>query len=253
MKGKFLYLLLLLVIYPGALFAQSGAKEAASPPTLTVTGHGEIFAAPDRAVVRVGVIAQEKEAANAQARVNVIGGQVIEAIQQMNIPAEKLTTVGLTLSPVYSRQGPAIQEEAPEPIIVAYRARNTIQVVIEDLSRVGGVIDASVKAGANQLDGLSFDLKDDAKHKDQALRLAVQEARRKAEAIASAMGVEIENAEEVLEGGISILRPQVNMARAFSAEAAAPIAPGQVGVEASVTIRYRITADKPQSGWKTGS
>lgn len=254
MKNKLVCLMILLLIYPATLLAQTGTKESAPPPTMTVTGHGKVFAAPDRAIVRLGVISQEKEAAEAQAQASAVVGRAIEQLKQLGIPSEKITTVGLTLTPVYSRQSPTPRQEPVEPAIIAYRARNTIKVVIDDLSRVGNVIDTSVKAGANQLEGVSFELKDDAKYSDQALRLAVREARRKADAIADALGVAVQGVEEISEGGIDVVRPQMHMARAFSAEASTPIEPGQVGVDASVTIKFSIAGgDKSHDAAKTGS
>lgn len=180
MNKKILRLLMVLAIYPASVLAQTDLKEAAPTPTLTVTGHGEVWAAPDQAIIRLGVISQAKEASDAQQQSSKVVSLALEKFKQMNIPSEKITTAGLTLSPVFSRQNPKAQEEPFEPLIVAYRARNTLQVVIDDISKVGEVIDTGVKAGANQLEGLSFELKEDSKYKDQALRLAVQEARRKA-------------------------------------------------------------------------
>lgn len=251
MSGKIMSLLLVLLICPASISAQTDSKEVSPAPTMTVTGHGEVSAAPDQALVRLGVISQAKEASDAQQQSSKVISLALEKFRQMNIPSEKITTGGLALSPVFSRQNPRAQEEPFEPSIVAYRARNTLQIVIEDIGKVGEVIDIGVKSGANQLEGLSFELKEDGKYKDQALRLAVQEARRKADAIAEAMGVQIEAVEEISEGGIHIMRPQVQAVRAFSAEAGTPVEPGQVQVEATVTIRYRIAGgDKVQDSGK---
>lgn len=249
--NKLLYLLPILLLYPVWALAQSDMKADNSKPTLTVTGHGEVHAAPDQAIIRLGAVAQAKEAAGAQQQASKIVNQVLEKLKQMDIPSEKITTVGLTLSPVFSRPSQRGVEEPQEPIIVGFRAHNSIQVVIDDISKVGDVIDAGVSAGANQLEGLSFEIKEDGKYKEEALRLAVKEARKKADAIAEAVGVEIVGVDEISEGGINFIRPQMQMARTFSAEAATPVQPGQVSVQASVTVRYRITpgnkADKSVS------
>ena len=167
----------------------------------------------------------------------------------MNIASEKITTVGLTLSPLYSRSNPKGTGEPREPTIVGYRARNSIQVVIDDIGKVGDVIDACVTAGANQLENISFEIGEEGKYKEQALRQAVVEARKKADVIAEAVGAEIAGVDEISEGGINFIRPQMQMARTFTAEAATPVQPGQVSVEASVTIRYRINeGNKTQEG-----
>ncbi|MDY0039099.1 MAG: SIMPL domain-containing protein [Desulforhabdus sp.] len=242
MTKKILSLFLVLLIYPLSILAQTHTKETASAPALTVTGYGEAFVAPDQAIIRLGVISQAKEASAAQQQSNRVASSALDKFKRMNIPVEKITTAGLTLSPVFSRQSPKGPEEALQPSIVGYRARNMLQVVIDDIGKVGEVIDAGVNAGANQMEGVSFELKEDGKYKDQALRLAVQDARRKADAIAAALGVEIEAVHEILEGGVNVIRPQMQMARAFAAEAGAPVEPGQVKVDATVTIRFCIAA-----------
>jgi len=254
MIKKILSLVLVLIVYPACILAQTDSKQTVAAPTLTVTGHGEVSTAPDQAIIRLGVISQATEASTAQRQSNEVASLALDKFKQMNIPGEKITTAGLTLSPVFSRQSPKGTDEPFEPQIVAYRARNTLQVVLEDLSRVGQVIDTGVRAGANHMEGLTFELREDGKYKDQALRLAVQDARRKADTIAAAMGVEIEAVHEIAEGGISVMRPQMQAARVFAAETGTPVEPGQVKVEATVTIRYRIAGgDKAHNSDKAGS
>ena len=218
------------------------------PPMLTVTGEGESSARPDRAVVRLGAAAQAESASAAQEQVNQVMQAAIEAIRAAGIREEMISTAGIALYPVYSdhtpRPMPAGQQRPPEPRIVAYRASNGVRVIVDDLSKVGDVIDEGVKAGANQIEELSFQLKDDTAARRNALTSAAKQARAKADAIAQAMGLRIDSVIDVTEGGVHVLRPRMELARAGVAAmdaAGTPVQPGQVDVQATVTVTYRVS------------
>lgn len=226
------------------LLASSSVAQAAGPEgettvsTLTVSGHGEIAATPDQAVVRLGAVVQAAEAASAQKQVNQIMERAIKQVRSLTIPPEMITTSGLTLEPVYSHSKPAREPQASR--IIGYRASNTILVQTDDLDKIGKVIDTAVAAGANRIEGLAFRLRNDSKFRQQALQLAVKEARAKAETIASAMHVRIVAVREISETGGRVMRPQLQMAKAYTANSATPVQPGQIQVEAGVTVRYQI-------------
>jgi len=208
-------------------------------PVLTVSGMGEARVAPDLATVRLGVVAQAATARTAQEQVSRAAGAVLEAVRKQGVKAEDIQTSGLSLSPLYS-QG---RNENQAPKITGYQANNTVTVRIEDLAKVGPVIDAGLGAGANTLDGVEFGLRNDEAARAQALADAAAKARAKAETLAKALGLRLGGILEVAEGGISVSPPPYTRARLAMSEMAAetPVAPGQVGVQASVTIRYRIS------------
>ncbi len=216
------------------------------PPTLTVTGDGESSSRPDRAVVQLGAAAQAESAAAAQEKVNQIMQAAIEAIRGTGVRDEMITTAGISLYPVYTDHVPRpLQggQNPPEPRIVAYRAGNSVRVTLDEIAKVGDVIDAGVSAGANQIENVSFQLKDDTAARRDALTRAAKEARSKADAIAQAMGLRIGGVLDVSEGGVNVIRPRFEFARAGVAamDAATPVQPGQVDVQASVTVTYRVS------------
>lgn len=210
------------------------------PPGLTVHGQAQVQAAPDRAVVRLGASVQADQAAEAQGQVNKIVRQAVEKIKALGIAEANIQTADLTLAPVYAQERE--DRKAREPRVVGYRASNVIQVQVEDLAKLGAVIDAAVASGANRLEDLSFGLKNDTEHRQKALRQAVEEARAKAQAIAAALDVRLEGISEAEEGGVDLVRPQLALARAADGvmSAPTPVQPGQLQVRASVTLRYRI-------------
>jgi uncharacterized protein YggE len=220
-----------------------GGPPVDAMPTLIVSGSGHARVAPDEAHVRLGVVAQAPTARAVQARVSRTANAVLDAVRKVGIAAEEIQTSGLSLSPLYSqiRQG----NDNQPPKITGYQANNTITVRVSDLAKVGPVIDAGLGAGANTLDGVDFGLRNDEAARAQALADAARTARAKAETLAKALGVRLGEILEVAEGGVSLSpppSPRYGRARveAASMMAPTPVSVGQVGVEASVTLRYRI-------------
>jgi uncharacterized protein YggE len=211
------------------------------PPALVVTGNGEVLAAPDEASVRLGIVRQAPAAQSAQDQASAVAQQILNEIRKLGVMPEQIQTARLILSPVYAPRSP---ESRDAPRIVAYNASNTVTVRLENLSLVGPVIDAGLKAGANQLEGVQFGLRNELPARQQALKQAVNEARSKAEAMAEALRINLGEVLEVSEGGS--VSPRFDMAvssRALEAASApqTPVSPGQIQVFANVTIRYRIS------------
>jgi uncharacterized protein YggE len=126
---------------------------------------------------------------------------------------------------------------------VAYNAQNVVSVRLEDLALVGQVIDAGLRAGANQLEGVQFGLRNELPSREKALKEAVGEARKKAEAIAEALNVRLAGVLEVSEGGVSVSKLDLALAGRAQQESFAsftPVAPGELEVQANVTIRFLI-------------
>jgi uncharacterized protein YggE len=211
------------------------------PPTLVVTGEGEVYAAPDLAVVTLGAVAQAPDAISAQNQVNQLMQKTIDAIKATGISEEKIKTTGLSLSPVYTGGGMRDRIDS-EPRISGYRASNAVEVRLDDPKSAGNVIDAGMKAGANQLQGLWFTLKDDSKQRQQALESAVKQASEKAKTLAAALGVKLEGVQLVTEEfGGGMPRPYAGPRLAEAMTMDTPIQPGQAQVTAHVSVTYRIS------------
>ncbi len=236
----------LLIAAGAAADAQAAAPASeAGIPTITVTGTGDVAAAPDRAQVSLGAVVETRQATDAQGQLAQVIQRVLKEVKALGIPEEKIRTTGVSLTPVYSQPKPKSDPEPEGPRIVGYRATNSVRVQMDDLGRVGAVIDAGIAAGANQLSNLSFELRDDLAHRQQALKLAAREARVKAEAIAAALGLQLGEVLEVREDGAQASYP---IERRFVAPAAAgtSIQPGQVQLAAAVTVRFRLIGPKTE-------
>ena len=211
-----------------------------SPPVLVVSGSGQVLATPDEANVRLGIVRQAATAQAAQDQVNTIAQEILNAIGKLGVPSNQIQSARIQLSPVYAPRSP---ESRDAPRIVAYNATNVVAVRVNNLSMIGAVIDAGLKAGANQLEGVQFGLRNDLPAREEALKQAVQEARSKAQVMADALRVNLAEVLEASESGVSVVPLAETVAAprlaAFAAET--PVSPGQIQVQASVTIRYRIS------------
>lgn len=235
-----------ILLLAGALALPALAQERETPtpmreiPSIIVTGTSEVQAAPDEAHVRLGVSKQASSAASAQNAANEVAQRILANMAELRVDRKQIQTGQLSLFPIYAPVKPGSEDE---PRVVAYRATNTITIRLNDMARIGPVIDGGLKAGANEVQGVDFALKNDAAARESALRQAVAEARGKARAIAEALEVRLGDVLTVQEGSVSLRPPQplagvAMMAR--RADVATPVSPGEVTVSATVTVRYRI-------------
>jgi uncharacterized protein YggE len=220
------------------LAGRAAAQETIRPvtPQIVTQGTGEVRVAPDRAIARFGVQIDAADARTAQDRVNEAMQRVVQALRRLQIPENRIGTERLDLSPIYEQPRPG-QETRPR--LTGYRAANIVRVELDDLARLGPVIDAAVGAGANDVEGIEFTLSNEAPHRMEALRKASQEARAKAQAIAEALGVRPGVLIEATEGGVEVVPPRP-VAFVREALAATPVQPGELTVRATVTVRYAI-------------
>ena len=233
----------LLTLFFTPVLALAQRTDVPPAPLIVVNGNAEIEAVPDEATVRLGIVRQAATAQAAQEQANTVGQEILNAITKLGIQQQRIQTSRLTLTPVYAPQRPESREA---PRIVAYTAANIISVDVDKLNQIGPVIDAGLTAGANQLEGVQFRLKNDLPAREQALKKAVTEARQKAETIAEALGVRLGAVMEVSEAGVSVV-PVAAMggfaeARVASLAAQTPVSPGQLEIRANVSVKFRIEA-----------
>jgi hypothetical protein len=209
---------------------------------LAVSGDGEARVAPDEATVRLGVTAQAPTARAAQEQVSRTANAILDGVRKLGVPAEQIQTSDLNLSPLYSQNRPGGTGDNGEPRISGYQASNLVTIRLTRLDLVGPVVDAGLGAGANRLDGVTFGLRDDQGARAEALTAAVGSARSKAQALARALKVRLVRILDVAEGGVRVAPPPMggpSMRVAAMAEST-PVAAGQVGVSAGVTVRWEI-------------
>jgi uncharacterized protein len=227
----------------GALSAPLAADPAPAVPALSsirVTGDARISARPDRVQIDLGVqtlAAQSQQAAAGNARSL---DAVLAAVKSAAGPAGQLRTVSYSLSPNYQ-----YHPGGGEPTITGYTAVNVVEVTLDDLGRMGDVIDAATRAGANRVQGIQFTLRDQDAVRAEALRQAAQRAHAEAEVLAGALNLKILRVLTVDETspGIVPLRAHVAVARAMAggaAEAPTPVEAGTLDVSAQVVLLVEV-------------
>ena len=235
MIKKNLWLVLMAMLLCLGMSSVAMAAPGPGPAVISVSGYGKADVSPDMATVNIGIVTTGKTAQLAQAENAKIASDVTAALGQLGIFSKDIQT-HYTMSPVY--------EKGDYRKAVGYRANNTVTVTVNDVAKAGQVIDAALKSGATDVNGLSFGLKDAKSVRNTALQMAVQDARSKADAIAAALGVKIVGIQNVKEDGGNFARYEVANARLAKLDGAAmadtPVSAGNVEVNADVHIDFQI-------------
>lgn len=241
LRALMLCSILLAFTVPAAATAQEapGAMHMMQPaPALNLSAYGEVKVAPDMATISFAVVTEASSAAEAM-RLNAARmTQVMTALRRAGIAERDVQTSGLNLSAQYDY----VQNEPPR--LRGYQAQNRVTVIINDLDAVGSTADAVVAAGVNQIDGISFGLKDPSAAENRARQLAVRALQGKASLYADALGVRLGGIRSLSEGGGYSPPPPMPMyaARAEMAMDAGstPIAAGQLTVRIDISGVYDI-------------
>jgi uncharacterized protein YggE len=221
-----------------AVWAGVGRPEAAHGQTagqataigITVTGVGTIKAAPDRADFSFGVETQAETAEAALATNNAAVQKVIAAVRAAG--AINVQTQQVSVYPRYATDGTKI---------VGYSATNTVSARISDLAKAGAIVEAALKAGANQVFGPQFSIGNQSALYKNALNDAYADARSKAQSIAGATGVALGRVVNVVEGGGFFPTPLGGRDEGAPAEAPLPLEPGLQEIQASLTVTFLIS------------
>jgi uncharacterized protein YggE len=209
-------------------------------PQIVVSANGEVQVTPDRARVMLGVETEAPTAQAASQQNAELQGKVIAALRAAGIPQASIRTTGFNVAPK--------QENIPETRkwrVDGYRVTNLVVVTVDDVSRTGQVIDAALGVGANRVAGLNFEIRDPSAAREEAIRQAVERARREANIAAVAAGGSIAGLLEINVNTFDMPqpRPMMEMAMRSSAdEAPTPISEGSQAVTVNVTTRWEYRA-----------
>ena len=200
---------------------------------MVVIGEGLVHAVPDRAWITIGAESRAPSPREAQRRNTELMQPVQDKLRAAGIGADAIRTIGYDVQYEWDFvNGKRVGR--------GYVARNTIEVRIDAVDRVGEYLEIAVGSGATSLGGIRFDMKEQAKLEREALRMAVADARLKAEAAAAGAGRAIERILRIDEqGGVAPPVPVRFMreaAQSAAADAAPPIATGQMEIRARVSV-----------------
>jgi uncharacterized protein YggE len=229
------------------LITMTGAAQAQSLPTtveplvpaqgtiLDIQAEGRTTRVPDVATIRAGVVSQAPTAAAALADNAQRMARVMASLKRAGIAPRDLATSNVGLSPQYR------YADGQAPAITGYQATNTVSVRFRDVAKAGGVLDALVAEGANQIDGPNLSIDKPEAALDEARTDAVKRARARADLYAAAAGMRVVRVISIAEAGQNdggAPMPQMMMVRAMKADAPTEIAPGEKDVTVTLSVRF---------------
>lgn len=208
-------------------------------PVITVMGEATAAVAPDFAQASVGVTTEAKTVREASETNAQAMTAVVNAIKQAGVPENSIQTAQLSIQPVYAQNRPGRPDE---PRITGYRVSNQVRIKLREIGRIGEVVDRAIAAGATDMHGISFGIREPSKALDPARAAAIEDARRKAEAYAKAAGAQLGRAVDIAESGTSSPRPMMLEQRSAAMAAAAPtsVQPGETTLRVVVSVTYEL-------------
>jgi uncharacterized protein YggE len=237
MKTKLFFLLSILVL--GTVLTACGPSTITVQPqppqrTITVTGTGLVTLTPDIAYIYIGVQTQDASATVAMNDNNTRATAIIAAIKGFGVADKDVQTTNFSIYPQqqYDNNGKITG--------IIYVVDNTVYVTVRDLTKLGDLLNASVQAGANSINSISFDVADKSAALTQARQAAVTDARKQADELVGATGVSLGDVQTISYYD-STPSPVMYSARADSLNAASvPVQAGSMQITTTVTIVYEI-------------
>lgn len=239
--SSFLVLILAVSLVMGGLLPAFATESPDSQgPILVVTGLGQVDAKPDQAKVTLAVVSSGKTLRELQDQNSLTVTRVVNTLLEQGLQRNQIETTGYNAWPQYVYGGSG---EKQPPEIIGYQIRNEITVTSNDLQSIGRIIDTALKAGANEVQNITYSLRDNSSVQTRALSQACSNANVKATAIARALGVKVGAVVSVKEGSTPAEMYPIYISAAGPGMAAGgdiPIQPGNITVRSTVTITYQI-------------
>jgi Uncharacterized conserved protein len=229
-----------LALLPAVAFA---ADPVASPATatLTLSADGVVSAAPDTAIVSLGVVQEADTADKALSANNAAMEKMLAALKGAGVADKDIATSGFTIDPVivYPPQKDDGTQEPPK--ITGYRVSNAVTVKLRDIAKAGGLLDKVIRVGANDVRGVSFTVDDQDSLMDEARIEAVKTLEARAALYARTGGFTLKRVLAVSEGTQDQQPPMpMMMAKAAPQAESVPFAAGEQDIRATVNMTWEI-------------
>ncbi|HEX9975611.1 MAG TPA: SIMPL domain-containing protein [Dehalococcoidales bacterium] len=202
-----------------------------------VSGTGEVTVTPDVAILTLGVEAQEKTVKEAQSEAASAMAAVVAALKTNGVADKDIQTQWYSISPVTKWV-----EETNEQITTGYSVTNMVTVKIRDISKAGTIIDAVAEAGGDltRINSINFTVDDPTAYYNQAREQAMQDAKDKAEQMATLAGVTLGKPTYISESSSYIPTPYYLKDYAEGSSASTPISAGELDITLTVQVGYAI-------------
>ena len=242
MRTRFKCLAACLVLVTGAVSAQMpGMPPMQMPRTISVSGTGTIDATPDIARLSLAVQRRDTNMQVARDATIKVSKAFLALCTKLGIPENKIRTSGLTIQPEYRWD-----EKENKQVFTGYFVQRQLQVEINDLDKLGNVIEGAIDAGVNEVSPPALD---SSKRKDlnrDALAAATADAKANAERIATSLGVKLGPVRTVVAGGsapppMPMQEMRVSaMAMSDASAKSANYVPGEISFESRVDATFDV-------------
>ncbi len=228
-------IVLVALFYFGQLFYNFQTLPQNYPQEISVSGQGKIYAKPDVAVLVLGVEDKGAKISDIVKDNTDKMNKIIKDVKDSGVDEKDIQTTQYTITPEYN------WTERGGRIFVGYVLTQQVTVKIRDFEKVGSILDKATTDGANAVGDLQFTIDSPEKVQAEARQKAIEQAKEKAKTLASQSGLKIVKLINVFEGGYY---PQPiyakGMGGAESVSAVPQIQPGQMEIDSTVTLTYRV-------------
>lgn len=229
----------LLLVGVRGLAAEPNSASNGNIRTISMSGQATVQASPDQATISFGVETEGATSTEALQRNSEVMNKVINTLKQAGIAERDIKTEHLAVYPNYRH----VQPDSPngKPEIAGYIATNQVSVRTGKLDQVSALIDAAVNAGANRVHGISFSLSDAETVYQQALKEALNVARKRAESLSGAANAKLGKIVSIdASGGTAPVPVRSALQAAEVAADLAPVEPGQIETRADITVVWEL-------------
>jgi uncharacterized protein len=225
------------LLISAATFNPAFSEDAKVNRMISITGHGEVRATPDIAIITMGVLSSAATAREALDINTKSMTDLMSALKSANIEPKDIMTSNFNVAPRYDYG----QNNGQPPKLAGYDVSNNVTVILRKIDGVGDVLDKAVTSGSNQINGISFAVANPLATTDEARKLAVKDATRKAQLYATSATVNLGNIVSISEGGGNYQPPVPMQAKMMAADSApVPIAQGEQVISAEVNITWEL-------------
>ena len=248
-----------LAIYVGVLAVNAVkankyiGRDYTSIDTITVSGTGDVYASPDLATMDFSVVSEATAVAAAMDDNTKKMNAIVDVVKSLGVPEADLQTSGFSINPHYDYVNDKTTTSpngayypSGNRVLSGYDITQTLTVKVrqDNMAKIGQIIAEATASGANQVGDLQFTIDKPETLQDEARKQAIDEAKAKAETLASQLGVKLVKITNYSEGGYAptySLSYDKAAATGTAAEAATPaIQTGQNKIESNVNITYEI-------------
>lgn len=233
-----LILFLIVMIVSVALDIQSKWQETEN--TITVSDTGTVYTKPDLGLITASVVTEAETVAEAMNENTENMNAVIAAVKDQGVEEKDLKTTSFNIYPRYEWYEKSLYYPTGKRVLVGYEVRQSLEVKIRDLTKIGSVIQAVTDAGANQVSDLQLTIDKQDELKARAREEAITKAKAKAEELAKQLGVKLVGISSFSESGETPRFIAMEATEGLGGAGGPAIETGENKIEITVNITYEI-------------